>query len=191
MGGRIIRWPAPILALIVGVFSAFAVLLVSAEKDPILGGPRLTRLENVIVEPHPIVWGLLYMIGPPTLPIDPRGGHLGFGIWLGGWGLVFGGLIWLGKRALEKADKLEARAEKDDDILTADEPTWLSLDTIVKMQGLQAGSGNTIHIIQQINKMINQPDVDKNWWLLPAGIILLGVISAVIAAAITKMLGLT
>ncbi len=39
--------------------------------------------------------------------------------------------------------------------------------------------------------MINQPDVDKNWWVLPAGIILLGVISALIAAAITKMLGLT
>ncbi len=85
---------------------------------------------------------------------------------------------------------MEARAEKYDDILTANKPTWLSLDTIVKIQGLQAGSGNTIHIIQQINKMINQPDVDKNWWVLPAGIILLGVISTVIAAAITKMLGL-
>jgi hypothetical protein len=59
------------------------------------------------------------------------------------------------------------------------------------MQGLQTGSGNVTHIIQQINKMINQPEVDKNWWTLPSGMIFLGVVTAVMAAAITKLLGWT
>jgi hypothetical protein len=65
------------------------------------------------------------------------------------------------------------------------------LGTLVRMQGLQAGSGNVVHIIQQINKMINQPEVDKNWYVLPTGVVLLGVLSTTLAAAITKLLGWT
>jgi hypothetical protein len=191
--GGILRWPIPFVVLIIGALAAFVVLLEMAKNDPHIGGPKLSHLESSIVDPHPIIWGLLHWMGPPEVPtnVSSSSGNAGFGVWLGGWGLLIIGFVWLGEKALKTATKLEARAEKYDDILTANKPTWLSLDALVQMQGLQTGSGNVTHIIQQINKMINQPEVDKNWWTLPSGMIFLGVVTAVMAAAITKLLGWT
>lgn len=152
----------------------------------------MARLESSMGDSHPIMWGLLYMIGPQMVTANTQGGgHMGSLVWMAGWLLLILGLGSLGEKALKKAAKLDARAEKYDDILTANKPTWLTLDTLVRMQGLQAGSGNVTHVIQQITKMINQPEVDKNWWTLPLGVISLGIITAVMAAGITKLLGWT
>lgn len=37
----------------------------------------------------------------------------------------------------------------------------------------------------------NQPEENKNWYVLPIGVVFLGVVSTTLAAAITKLLGLT
>ena len=189
--GRIAKWPIPGSVLVIGAFAAFAVILHGATTDPLIGGPRISHFEKSLYEAHPLIWSLLYLIGPPQIVNDPHQAHIGYAVWLAGWGLLIGGLKWLGERALKKSVQLEARAEKYDDILIANKPTWLSLDTLIQMQGLKGGDNNVIHIVKQINKMINQPEENKNWYVLPAGIVLLGVISTTLAAAITKLLGLT
>ncbi len=191
--GRMLRWPIPIVISIIGALSAFSVLLESARVDPLIGGPKIAHLESAIFDPHPIIWGLLYAIGPPTVPGGAGGDRMGFFIWLVGWMILFLGVMLLGERALKKAGTLEARAEKDEDILVAHRPTWIHLEQMSRhLETLQGGgSGNVTTVIHQITKMINRPEEDKNWWALPSGIILIGVVTVVIGAALTKALGLT
>lgn len=153
--GRILRWPIPFLLLAIGGLAAFTVLLHGATGDRLFGGPKTTRFENYLYDSHPFIWGTLYVLGPPMVSSDPHEAHLGFAVWLAGWGFLVGGFMWFGDRALKKAVELEKDAQKYDDILMANKPTWIGLDTLIKMQGLQAGSGNTISIVNQINKMIN------------------------------------
>jgi hypothetical protein len=187
--GWLMRWPIPLLLIAVGAFAAFIVMVHASTTDRLMNSGA-QRLENRLTDSHPFFWGLLYMIGPPAPPIGPDGSRMGFAVWLAGFGLSVVGFIYLGNNALNKAKKLEARAEKYDDILTANRPTWLALDALLTSQS-QAGSGNVVTIIQQINKMVHQPEPDKSWYVLPAGTILIGVTVTVLAAAITKWLGLT
>jgi hypothetical protein len=186
--GKGLRTPLPIVIFIVGILAAFSVLVAGGQNDPFLGR-GMAHLDKVMGNSHPMFWNFLYLIGPPMM--TAQGAHKGFFVWLGGWMLLIVGVVWLGDKAVVKADKLDARAERYDDILTAQKPTWISLETLVQMQGLQGGSGNVTQIIQQINKMIHQPEMDKNWYALPVGVVILGVISTTLAAAITKLLGLT
>jgi hypothetical protein len=184
--GRMIRWPISILFFILGALAAFAVFIITAKSDPLMARTA-SRVESSIIDPHPIIWGLLYLIGPTAIVARAQNGNLGFAIWLAGWGFLVLGLIWFGDKAIKKADKLDVRAERDEDILRANKPTWQSLEAIaVQMQGLQGGgSGNVTTVINQINKIISRPEEDKNWWVLPGGVVLLGVVTA----AVNKFLG--
>lgn len=152
--GRLLRWPGAIVVLIIGGLAAFSVLLESARTDPLLGGPKIERLESAIFDPHPIIWGLFYKMGPPAVPVGAQGDKPGFLIWLMGWMAVFLGTMLLGERALKKSVSLEARAEKDEDILVAHRPTWTSLEQMSRhLENLPGGgTGNITTVVSSDNE---------------------------------------